>query len=98
MKKKTQNNRMGYSDEQHAIEMFENNIKNFNSNVEGFDILPISQAYYHENRDCFREPDGLEIRLFISILKEKKLIEEVGSLYNIVRLTENGLKSISRLK
>lgn len=98
MKKKQKNYRIGYSDEEHAIELFDINSKYFGIDDKEFDILPYSERYYSENHECFNHKDRLEIRSFIRILKEKKLFEEVGKTYNLVKITKDGFNRIELLK
>jgi len=97
MKRKQPNYKKHYSDEEHAIELFNSNSKCFESIKGEFDILPYSESYYTDNYECFTHIDRLEIGMFIRILKEKGYIEQVGNPYNIVRLTENGFKHISEI-
>ena len=98
MNKKEKNHRIGYSDEEHAIELFDSNSRYFGVDDKEFDILPYSERYYSDNYECFNHKHRLEILSFIRILKEKKLIEQVGKTYNIVKITQDGLKRIELLK
>ena len=95
MKRKQINYKKGYSLEEHAIAMFDQNSEWFWKNKNEFDILPYSNNYYTENFDCFKHADKLEITIFISILKEKGYIEQTGNPYNIVRITELGEKHLT---
>jgi hypothetical protein len=95
MKKKQPNYRKHYSDEEHAIELFDSNSRCFEHINEPFDILPYSERYYSDNYECFTHRDRLEIGLFIRILIQKGYIEKAGNPYNIVTITELGKKRIS---
>lgn len=98
MKNKQPNYKLKYSDEEHALAMFDENAEYFDFAKNEFDILPYCDSYYSENKICFRENDGLEKTMFISCLKEKKYIEETTKAYNIVRITEKGKKRIFEIK
>jgi len=94
--KKQPNYRKHYSDEDHAIEMFESNSKYLERlNKEPFDILPFSEKYYYDNYECFTHKDKIEISLFITLLINKGYIEKEGNPYNIVKLTDKGLERVS---
>jgi len=89
MKKKQLNYNRHNSDEEHAVEMFRVNAKYFDIDNE-FDILPYSESYYRDNRECFNHKDKLEIKYFITLLNKMNYIETVDKVYNIVKLTEKG--------
>ena len=98
MKKEQPNYKIHYSNEEHAIEMFDLNYEYFEIKNDEFDILPYAESYYRENSECFRENDKIEIMLFIEILKEKDYIKQTGNRYNIVRITKKGKDRISFIK
>jgi hypothetical protein len=97
MKRKITNPKSHYTNDDHALEMFDENYKWFLKDEDGFDILPFSTSYYHDNYKCFHHNDKLEITLFITILIEKGLVEKTGNPYNIVRLTEKGKERLEKI-
>lgn len=95
MKRKIINQKTHYTNDDHALDMFDANYKWILIEKDEFDILLYSTRYYHDNYICFRHNDKLEIHLFISILIDKGYIEKTGNLFNIVRLTEKGIERLT---
>lgn len=98
MRKKYDDYKSRYTEEEHALEMFDKNAEYFDLKKEEFDIFPYSERYYRDNKKYFHENDKIEIRVFIQILKDKGYIEEAEKAFNIVRITEKGIKRISDIK